>query len=326
MARLTPLSLEDARRVATAHGLPAPERVEAVAGGTVNSNHMIAAGARRWFVRVYEEQDDDGVAFEEAVARHLHGAGVAVARVRPPRGPRVRVAGRPVAVFDDVGGVELCQASVTRGRAAAVGRALARAHRAGWGPVPPRRTRFGPDALRRRLGVVRSSGRRDLAAAVDRAEASLDALGDAWARGLPRGLVHGDLFRDNVRWRGDAPIALLDWESAGDGPLVYDLAVAVLAWCWGDRLDPSLAAALCAGYAGERPPGAAEARALRDALRAGATRFLVTRLTDVELRRGAVPSGKDYRRFLLRLDEVEARDEEAWAALLGPAPGTPTPR
>jgi Ser/Thr protein kinase RdoA (MazF antagonist) len=32
--------------------------------------------------------------------------------------------------------------------------------------------------------------------------------------GVPAGVIHGDLFRDNVRFDGDSIVCALDWESA----------------------------------------------------------------------------------------------------------------
>lgn len=326
MAYLTPLTLDDARRIARAHRLPDPDRVEPLPGGTVNSNFRIRCDGTWWFLRVYEEQDAAGVAREARISDALGASGVPVPEMRrAASGSLPTVANKPVAVFAWRSGEMSCQQGVTPGRCHRVGAALAAVHRAGdvlSGQLPE--TRFGPADLRSRLDAVAGSGRRDLMPVVARARAALDAL-DGWDRDLPRGLVHGDLFRDNVLWASDAPdrlAALLDWESASVGPWVYDPAVVVLSWCWGDRFEPQLARAVTTGYAAARsaagvPLTARERAAFRDALRFGATRFLVTRLTDVELRRDLVAPGKDYRRFLRRLDDVDARDRGYWSALFG---------
>ncbi len=52
-----------------------------------------------------------------------------------------------------------------------------------------------------------------------------------------QGLIHGDLFRDNVLWREGEISALLDFESASRGSRPFDLMVTILAWCFGDSLD-----------------------------------------------------------------------------------------
>src|SRR5678815_5685700 len=121
-----------------------------------------------------------------------------------------------------------------------------------------------------------------------------------------RDSVHGDLFRDNVLWAGDAVAALLDFESAFRGPLVYDLAVLVLSWCYGDAFEPDLARAMVRGYESVRPLTAQEKRALYTETRFGALRFTITRITDYAMRGGEGRVMKDWRRFLARTDALEA--------------------
>jgi homoserine kinase type II len=123
---------------------------------------------------------------------------------------------------------------------------------------------------------------------------------------LPSGVVHGDLFRDNVLFGGDGIAALLDFESAFHGPFVYDLLVTIAAWCFRDVFQLDLARAMVAGYESVRPLTASERRAIRVEGSLGCLRFAVSRITDFELRtsEGGVP-GRDYRRFLARLEAIE---------------------
>jgi homoserine kinase type II len=106
---------------------------------------------------------------------------------------------------------------------------------------------------------------------------------------LPRALIHGDLFRDNVLWNGAEIAALLDFESASDGVLAYDLMVTVLAWCFGDALDVSLARAMVAGYAEVRALSRAETDGLleRVALRRCGSRSRASRITHARRGRSA---------------------------------------
>ncbi|HEY2903743.1 MAG TPA: phosphotransferase, partial [Polyangia bacterium] len=128
-------------------------------------------------------------------------------------------------------------------------------------------------------------------------------------RELPSGLIHGDLFIDNVMYEDTTLSALIDFEQAAWGRYIYDLAVTTLAFAYGrDDFRPEMVAALFAGYVAVRAPTVAERAAFGAELRFAACRFAVTRITDVHLRRteGAAP-GKDYRRYLARLGSVKAR-------------------
>lgn len=315
MAVLTELPAADATRVAEAHGLPAVTEVHPIAAGSVNSNFFLdLADQRRVFLRIYEEQDTDGVAFEWAILRHLGGHAVPIpARIEGPEPGGVRVAGKPVALFEMAGGEMSCQSAVTESRCAAVGGLLARVHLAGADLGWRRASRFDRRSLAKRMGRIPRRG--ELAPVCNRLEAGF-AMIDVPPE-LPRGLTHGDLFRDNVLWEGETLSAAIDWESAAWDTLAYDLAVAILAWCVGDDFDWALARAMLAGYEAERPLSELEARSLRDLCRAAALRFTVTRITDFHLRaEGAVGVHKDYRRMLLRLDRVEALAPEAFVATL----------
>jgi homoserine kinase type II len=220
-----------------------------------------------------------------------------------------------VAVFAAVSGEDLCQARVTPARTRAVGEALARASRASEDFATRREGRFTFADIVRLLDVASAANRPELAAPIARLRA-LHAELTASAPALPRGVVHGDLFRDNVLWQGDRLVALLDWESASDGALIYDLAVTLLAWCCGDALDWTLARALVDGYQHVRPITDDEWQGFSWALRVACLRFATTRLVDVYLKDSYPPTYKSFRRFLLRLDAIEAHTPAALAALL----------
>jgi homoserine kinase type II len=317
MASFTPLTNEDGAQVAAAHGLGGCLGVTSVPAGTVNSNYFLDTERGRVFVRLYEQQEVDGVEYEWALLDHLLARGVPVPpRVRGPKPGALRVGGRPVAVFALVQGEDLCQARVTPARLHAVGVALARASKAGEDFPIRRAGRFTLDDLVKLHDKAEAAQRPELRAPIARLRA-LHAELSASVPALPQGVVHGDLFRDNVLWQGERLAALLDWESASDGVVIYDLAVTLLAWCCGDALDWKLARALVAGYQSERAIQANEWLGLHWALRVGCLRFASTRLIDVYLK-GTYPAAyKSYARFLQRLDAVEAETAESLAGLLG---------
>lgn len=282
-----------------------PLPLEGVPAGSVNSNFLVDTTARRVFVRIYEEQEADGVAFEWALLDRLRAAGLPVpVRIAGPDPGVLRVAGKPTAVFELAGGHELCQRAVTPARARAIGALVARCHLAVRGLDLARCGRFTRADVRRRLEGVAALERPELREAVAVLRSTLDRLDAEWPPDLPGGVVHGDLFRDNVRWIGDEVAVVLDWESAADEAFVYDLAVTILAWCFGDELEPALVDAMRAGYESVRPLAPVEAAALPLALRAAATRFTVTRITDYHLRAGSAQVTKDWRRFYRRLLSV----------------------
>jgi homoserine kinase type II len=324
MALLTAISDEDARGLLGAYAAGPLESFEALAAGSVNSNFSVrtaGAGGRQLFLRLYEEQDRAGAEAETAMVERLAATGV-------PSAPPVRrrdgglvseVRGKPAALFAWRQGVIRCGASVTLDDARAVGRALAQVHLAGAAEAP-KPSRFRYEDLCLRLDRVVASGDDRFAPAVPALRDALRGAHESRPAGLPRGLIHGDLFRDNVLWAPDGGLAaLLDFESASDGTFAYDLMVTILAWCVGDDLDLERARAMREGYEQVRRLEEGERRGLAAEGAFAALRFAVTRITDFGMRAvpGGPPPGRDWRRFMMRFDKLRALGADGLRLALG---------
>jgi homoserine kinase type II len=293
--------------------------IQALTAGSVNSNFALRAKTgERFFVRVYEEQGVEGAATELMVIRELAERGVPTPTPLPRRDGHYvgEHRGKPVGVLRWVDGEILCFGRLTPDVTRSVGRALGRVHRCSSALTRIPAGRFGLDGLRERLDRV---DRTDTAYAADtrHIRERIDHHVARSPSSLPQGLIHGDLFRDNVLWSeplarsaGDSVprqlLALLDFESASAGVFIYDLMVCAHAWCYGSAFDLGLVRALFAGYRQERPLEPEELAAAPHQGALAALRFATTRLTDFSLRAppGQAPA-RDYRRFLARLDALE---------------------
>jgi len=320
MAAFTPLTAAEARSLARDHDLGTVTNVVSIAAGSVNSNFAIEterdAKPLRWFLRIYEEQGLDGARYDADLLAHLAGKGVPTPRPVPRKDGAVvsTVKDKPAAIFPFVPGVHTCQRAVDVARCQSLGVALAQGHVAGK-TFPERRAgRFTLDDLQKRFPKIAHASDPALAAMAR----TLEGLFAHWKMqridGLPEGVIHGDLFRDNVLFaaaegaRHAEIVALLDFESASDGRLAYDLAVTILAWCFGDDLDLQLARAIIAGYERVRPLEKDERSGMRAELALAALRFTTTRITDYAMPRPGVGDRviKDWRRFWSRFSAVEA--------------------
>ncbi|MBS1122756.1 MAG: hypothetical protein H6Q90_4984 [Deltaproteobacteria bacterium] len=318
MGVFTQLDHAELAALAATFGLGTVTHAEPIAAGTINSNYSIETERGRWFVRVNEGKAEVDVAWEARLVEALAKGGV----VTPP--PIAAGDGRPyallagthgkwVSVFPWREGRHLAAHEVTPELASQLGSELAALHRVGLElPASWRRgSIYDHDHLVARYQSFATHGDPALAHAIALLGEELSILSAAAAirGGATTGIIHGDLFRDNVLWQGARVVALLDFEQASGGSLAYDLAVCINDWCWTDGPRIDLAAALLAGYQQRRPLTVGDRAALPIEVRAAAARFTITRITDVYLARVDNPD-KDFRAFLAR--------SEAWR---GPALG-----
>jgi homoserine kinase type II len=307
VALLTSLPLETARVLARAYEVELTS-LEPLTLGSVNSNFRVqSSDGRTLFARLYEEQGRAGAAAELELLAELARVGVPVATALPHLGPPPTHAGKPFVVFPWVTGESLCPERVDESACRKLGAALARVHLTSDAVPRLGPGRFGPsDMLVRLERVERATTRPELLADVVRARALYARLVPARNGGLPSGIVHGDLFRDNVLWEAGELRALLDFESAFHGPFIYDLLVTLCAWCFRSQFELGLVRALVTGYEDVRPLTPEERAAVPVEGALACLRFVSSRLTDFELRAPAgTPPVRDYRRFFQRLEAIE---------------------
>lgn len=311
MALLTTLPLTDAQRLGREFGIEIAA-IEALGVGSVNSNFALTDRAgRKYFARLYEEQGREGALAELRLVGALAAASVPVVQCLP-RGDGAGVgdfAGKAFAVFPWLEGEILCQGRVTAQACRKLGAALGRVHLTTPHVTRPSEGRFRIIDLRGRLDRVEREGHQAYFADIARIRERLAHYEAARTRiSAPRGVIHSDLFRDNVLWDSSGELlALLDFESACDGAFAYDVMVTICAWCYGTRFEPELAEAFLRGYHAVRPIAPAEVPALKVEGAVGCLRFATTRITDFSLRAPpGQPPVRDYRRFLQRLEAIEA--------------------
>jgi homoserine kinase type II len=136
-----------------------------------------------------------------------------------------------------------------------------------------------------------------------------------WPQGLPRSVIHADLFPDNVLLLSDAVTGLIDFYFACNDITAYDLAVTHSAWCFAmdGSFKPAIARALVAGYAARRPLSEAEWQALPVLARGAAMRFLATRAYDwLHTAADALVTRKDPLDFARRLSFYATQGQQAF--------------
>jgi len=265
-----------------------------IAEGVSNSNWLLdttgpdEAGAR-YILTMYEFRIElADLPYFLSLLDHLAAKGCPVPRTIHDRDGRLFLT-RPGAAGEDkalalieyLPGVSV--SVPTAGQARAVGAELARLHLAAADFPASRANAMGVAEWQRLAEACGADG----LAVIDPALAALVAsalprLAAAWPQNLPTGVIHADLFPDNVLMLGDTVTGLIDFYFACNDILAYDLAVTHVAWCFADdnsfRADVS--EALMQGYESVRPLSPTERAALPLLAQGAAMRFAMSRAYD----------------------------------------------
>ncbi|NKB22261.1 MAG: homoserine kinase [Alphaproteobacteria bacterium] len=136
-------------------------------------------------------------------------------------------------------------------------------------------------------------------------ESELTYLEANWPNNLPSGIIHADLFPDNVFFHHNDLSGVIDFYFACNGSFAYEIAICLNAWCFEDdgSFNVTKARNLIEGYTAVRPLEPAEINALPLLARGGALRFLLTRLYDLlNHPEGAFVQPKDPLEYLKKLE------------------------
>ena len=283
-------------------GLGALVEHAGIAAGMQNSNYYVTTGQGRFVLTLFEDIDVTTLDFYLRLMDHLAARGIPCPRVfASADGKRWRsLAGKPAALLSCLPGRAVDVPAVSQLRQ--VGAMLARLHLAGVDLDSPPPNPCGA-AWRQAVGAALLPGLASAEAALLADELAFQA---AQAPGeLPRGIIHGDLFRDNVLWDAEGQRSgVLDFYFAGEDVLLFDLAVLANDWCGNECGNDTTLRELIAGYTALRPLQSAEIAAWSAMRRAAALRFWLLRLDARQRpRHGEVVTIKDpahFERMLLR--------------------------
>ncbi len=297
MAVYTDVAAEEVAAFLSAYDLGDLLAYKGIAEGVENSNFLLHTSRGYFILTLYEKRvAANDLPFFLGLMEHLAARGLTCPQpVKNRKGETLgRLAGRPAAIVTFLDGMWIRRPTATH--CAGLGHALAELHLAGADFGMKRANALSVQGWRAlyETAKTRADGvQAGLHAAI---AAELDVLEKSWPRDLPQGVIHADLFPDNVFFLGDQLSGLIDFYFACTDTLAYDVAICLNAWCF--ELDHSYnvtkGRALLQAYATKRKLSAAERAALPLLARGAATRFLLTRLVDwLEVPAGALVRPKD---------------------------------
>jgi homoserine kinase type II len=277
-----------------------------IAEGVENSNFLLHTTAGYFILTLYEKRvAKSELPFFLGLMTHLASRGIICPQpLKNKSGEALStLAGRPAVVINFLEGIWPRKPNAAH--CAGVGQALAKMHLAGadfpmsranalsvsgWRPL------FDVAALR--ADEVQHGLRAFIAAELDYIE------GNVWPTNLPQGVIHADLFPDNVFFLGERVSGIIDFTFACNDMLAYDVAICLNAWCFESdcSFNVTKARAFLNAYGRERRLSDAEQKALPLLARGAALRFLLTRLVDfLNVPAGALVRPKDPLEYFRKL-------------------------
>lgn len=276
-----------------------------IAEGVENSNFLVHTSKGAFILTLYEKRvAADDLPYFLSLMAHLAARGVSCPQPEKNRNGEVyaTLAGRPAAVINFLEGMWPRRPNAAH--CAGVGQALAKMHLAGADFPLVRKNPLSVAGWRPLFKQAAQRANEVQHGLYELLSNELDHLERSWPKNLPEGVIHADLFPDNVFFLGDRLSGLIDFPFACNDILAYDVAICLNAWCFEPdaSFNVTKARALLNAYTRERPLSAAEQDALPLLARGSAMRFLLTRLVDwLNVPAGALVRPKDPLEYVRKL-------------------------
>ena len=254
-----------------------------IAEGVENSNFLLRTDQQNYILTLYEKRTDKrDLPFFMDLKAHLNANGMNCPLPIADRSGKIlqQVAERPAAIFSFLDGISYRTPSPDHCRS--LGSVLAQLHLNTQSFAQTRLNTLGPDGWQPLLSSIDHdpadlpSGLRAMA------QERLSDILTRWPEDLPAGVIHADLFPNNVMFVGDELTGVIDFYFACHDMLAYDLAICLNSWCFepDGSFNVTKSAALLAGYQSKRRLQANELAALPVLCEGSAMRFFLTRLYD----------------------------------------------
>ena len=306
MAIYTPLTKKDIANVVDEFALGDLVAFSGVKNGSVNTHYLVETKRGRYFAKIDEVKSEIEVKQELDLLIHLRKQGFPCLQPIKSKTGRLYliVDGKCLTVSRYLDGVEIAVDALTSAHLTTLGHSLANLHLIGRTYKKGIDNRFGFS----RITAIYRDVRRQLPPHLKNIVRVLDDefvyLENYLDNNLPKGIIHGDLFPDNVKFKGGRLVGVMDFEASCRGKLIYDLATAVNALCYiEDRYRIDRFEALIAGYESLRLLSLPEWDSFPNELRFSALRFTITRIKDFFLRKADDNQRiyKDFKEFYDRL-------------------------
>lgn len=311
MAVYTEVSDDELRDFMREYNIGDVVSIKGIAEGVENSNYLLQTVTdsdtrpQSYILTLYEKRvRPEELPYFLGLMDHLASRGFSCPTpIHGRDGATLReLSGRPAAIVSFLSG--MWPRKVTPQHCAELGGAMARLHLSGADFDGYRDNNMSVSGWEKLVAATQDRADEVVPGLSETIVGELEHIRENWPSDLPQGVIHADLFPDNVFFLGERLSGLIDFYFACNDALAYDMAICINAWCF--EADASLnitkARALLRGYASVRKLSQDEYDAIPALARGAALRFLLTRLYDwLNHDEAAFVRPKDPRQFLDRL-------------------------
>jgi homoserine kinase type II len=254
-----------------------------IAEGVENSNFFLRTEKGSYFLTLYEKRvKEEDLPYFLGLLEHLSARGIPCPLpVRARDGKPWRLLnGKPAAIVTFLSGLSPRKPDAQQ--CGELGAALARLHVAGHDYLLHRPNALSVQGWKTLVKACEPRANTVHMGLAQTISAEVKLLEQRWPTGLPEGLIHADLFPDNVFFMNGRVSGVFDFYFACNDAFAYDIAVALNAWCFepDGAYNITKGRALLSCYRSVRPLTGSEVAALPTLARGAALRFLLTRLYD----------------------------------------------
>ena len=305
MAVYTDISEDDLKWFLTEYDTGTLLSYKGIAEGVENSNFLLHTSRDPLILTLYEKRvEKNDLPFFLGLMQHLAARGLSCPLPLPRRDGALlgTLSDRPAALISFLEGMWLRKPEARHCRE--VGKALAQMHVAGEGFELKRPNALSVDGWQELWEKSEARADEVEKGLQNEVRSELQFLSAHWPKELPAGVIHADLFPDNVFFLGDELSGLIDFYFACNDLLSYDVSIILNAWCFekDGAYNITKGTAMLEGYQSVRPLGEAELAALPILSRGSALRFFLTRLYDwLTTPEGAMVTKKDPLEYLRKL-------------------------
>ncbi len=305
MAVYTKISHNELAELISGYDIGALKSFVAIEAGIQNTNYFVITDIKRYVLTIYERRvNHEDLPFFLNLMGHLAKQSVPCpALITDKNGVALnQIQGKPCAITSFLNGGEV--KTIQNGHIELLGTAIAHMHIAG---ESYKERRDNALSLQGWINIFAKIEKRadelqnGLAAEIS---TNLDFLVKNWPANLPSGIIHADIFPDNVFFDNDQLAGIIDFYFACNDSYMYELAICLNSWCFDlkNQFNPAMAALLFSSYNKVRKISDAEFAALPVLARGAALRFLLTRMQDWLYRTdGAIVIQKDPIEYLQKL-------------------------